>query len=456
MTAEHTLFSRKTERIAWAALIPLLCLLFCSHIYNDILITARQGIMLWDILFQGRFFDFFSEEFRTASGNLYYTVEQTSAYNILLYLIFAIWNIPLALLMKFTSLDVMNSLPCLLWIKAMLPVFLLLSAWAMTAVLKELKLSRQRIRLAWFLLLSSGVLIYSLFITSQYDIIGIPFQLLGILYFLRNDKKRFVAYFSIAVCFKAFALILFLPLLLLKEKRPFRILGMLLLVMLPNFLTTAVFSLFGTTGDGGIMSIMLSMLFTQDVAGINFFILIYGGLVVWSYVHPAAERVEPRQVLWLCFTAITSFFGFCATYPYWKILMAPYWVMLIAAAPEGSLNVSLLLEGVGQAALVVYQMVIYYWCFWGNTMKSMLFGILMPERTLRGDNPLEYLFSLQIGAVISISRSLFLAAFLVLAYIHFPGKQKRQQEEALFSDILFFRSAMVLGVCMLPILSLFI
>ena len=117
------------NRILAVGAVLLAVLLLVSHGYNDIIVTTRHGINFWDILLDGDFFAFY-ELNRCESGNWVYAKAQGCAYNILVYVIFALWNLPLYLLERFAGLDVMNTVPCLIYAK-LLPV----AAMAVTVVI---------------------------------------------------------------------------------------------------------------------------------------------------------------------------------------------------------------------------------------------------------------------------------------------------------------------------------
>ena len=121
--------TRKFEMVLWICTICLFLVLLVSHAYNDIIVTTRHGINFWDILLNGDFLAFYDRNV-TASGNTVYSDVQGCAYNILVYIVFAIWNLPLYLMERFASVDVMNSIPCLAYAK-LLPV----AAVAITAVI---------------------------------------------------------------------------------------------------------------------------------------------------------------------------------------------------------------------------------------------------------------------------------------------------------------------------------
>lgn len=460
MKKETCFHDSRGNAAAWCSLLILLLILFFSHTYNDILVTMKHGIQSWEILFRGDFFRMYSGDYVTASGNVYFTVVQGRAYSFLVYLIFAIWNIPLALLDRFTSVDVMNNIWCLAWGKLMIVAALAATLKTMQILLCEMKVSGKRQELAQYLLLSSAILISAAFINSQYDLLGLPLQMMGIVYLLRRDDKRFIAFFAVALCFKAFALVTFLPLLLLIRKRIAPILRDLIFMTLPYFALEALFAIGGRLGSSAtFLTSMTSMLFSGDVSGISLFVLLYAALCLWCYSRDPEEGLTQRGfVIWVCFAANSAFFAFCTTYPYWKVLMAPYWVLLIALSRDEMLERNLLLEGIGMPALVVSQMIQYPWCFWGNTMKPMLLSRLMPYRVLERVGRLQALFEAQPHFALVVSRSVFVAAAVLLAWCNRPEKLKSaaEGETPVHTDVWVFRFTLSAAVLLLPIISLFI
>ena len=200
--------------VLWACSLGLMLLLLLSHTYNDILVTARHGINFWKLLFEGNILHFFELNY-VASGNDYYSMVQGCAYNILLYLIFAVWNIPLALLEAFTAVDVMNNILCIAYIKLLTVAAMVASVIILRKIFALLELDREQYGFLSFLYLTSTLMVAVAFVISQYDLISVVFQLLGVQAFLEKKDKKFVFFFGIAFCLKYFSVVLFLPLLLL-------------------------------------------------------------------------------------------------------------------------------------------------------------------------------------------------------------------------------------------------
>ena len=452
--------------ILWIITIVIMVVLLLSHTYNDIAITTRQGINFWSILKNGDFFRFYQVNY-LVSGNEFYDAPQGCAYNILVYLAFAIWNIPLAILMAFTDIDVMNNVFCLAYSKLLLVAAMLLCAYILRRIMNILGVPSQKWNVLGYLFLSSALMISVVFIISQYDVLGLIFQLLGLYAFLTNRKRQFVLWFGIAFCFKYFSLVIFLPLLLLMEKKIYPCLKSLVGMFLPVLITKLPFVLVSGDAAGALAGEGMTVQFLQNVLAyttnyMNLFIVLYILILVWCYLrnYDSNEKQLHFDAVWVCFASYAAFFGLCNAYPYWSILLAPFAVLAIAISPE-RFYLNLLLETFGYAALVFTNMLRYTWCYFGNTMKSMIMPRIFSGASY--ENSLIYLIVTKLSAnylVVSVFNSVFIAAMAALAFTTFPRRStvslEKWNAQSGYNDALVFRAVIVSVLCLMPVLSLFI
>lgn len=439
----------------------LLSILFWCHIYGDLLVTTRHGINFWNILFDGQIHNFFHLN-TMDSGNIWYPGVYACVYNILIYIVFAIWNIPLAILWKITSIDVMNNILCMAWAKLLPVTAAIVCAYIVCLILKDMGINKARRQLALYLMLSSATLLGSVFINSQYDTLGLIFQLLGLRSYLKKDTRGFLFWFGIAICFKLFALLIVVPLLLLREKKLSRLMVSMVILMIPNLLTTVPFFaldvLKGVERGDSITRQLLPMLFSQENQNGLFywFIMAYGALMIWCYIR-STQEITTDDVLWTCFCAITSFFVLLNTHPYWIVLMVPYTMLVIVRMPNHRLPVLLLLETIGSCTLVVKMMRLFDWTYWGNTMKPMLLHYLFEEQFEKSVWRLYWLLVKFYDSYPLMVPSCVALAFTAMAWLTYP-RQKQQKTDALVLDreIMALRFLVVSGVTLLPVLSLFL
>lgn len=185
----------------------------------------------------GHFGDFYEYNRNVVNGNDYLP---------LVYVIFAIWNLPFYVLSGGTFADYQNyhklGLYELALNKALIGALFFVSIWIIGRVVNILERKEglaNRVRIFYA---SSTVMLFCIFFTNQYDIIGIVLTLMGLFFYSRGKLIPFVLFFSAAVSLKYFAIIAFFPLLLAKEKKLWRILGYGALVLLVPLFQIIIYS----------------------------------------------------------------------------------------------------------------------------------------------------------------------------------------------------------------------
>ena len=443
------------------SLLLLLIVLFWSHNYSDLLLTTRHGINFWNILFDGQIHNFYHINI-TESGNVYYPDVNSCAYNILIYIIFAVWNIPLAILWKITSIDIMNNLLCLAWAKLLPVTAAVICARLVWLILEDLDVSKSRRQFATYLIFSSAILISAVFINCQYDTLGLVFQLLGIRCYLKKDFRGFIIYFGIAVCLKLFALIIMIPLLLIREKKLSKLLAWMVFAIVPYLVTTLPFSLVDAARGIEQRKSLFMELFPMLLSKANqnglfyWFVVVYGALLIWCFLRNPKETSR-EDVLWVCFCAISSFFVFLHTYPYWIVLMVPYIALIFALSPNHLLPVMLLLETIGSCALVLKMMRFFDWTYWGNTMNTMVLPYLFPQQFENTVSRIRFLITTMNERGVLIVYSCIVLAFSAMAWLRYPEKTKCEKETLVLDrEIVTVRFLAIAGVTLIPVLSLFL
>lgn len=466
--------TRKVESALWIGMICLMVILLMSHAYNDIIITTRHGINFWNILKDGKLLQFY-ETNRVVSGNVHYDVLQSCAYNILVYIVFAIWNLPLYFLETFAGIDVMNSIPCLVYSKLLIVSSAILTAIILKKILEALEIPEEYHNRMVYLYMTSALLIPIIFITSQYDILSLIFQLLGFLAFIKSKDKAFVFWFGVAFCFKFFSAIIFLPLLLLRHKKVISWIKSLAMMLFPWFLTRIPFWIYGVVGQsaqtltsGGEAAagrLMTRILTSGNISnGANLFMIVYAAILIWCYLQNTTSKQRGHCAVWGCMLAYVAFFGLLEALPYWSILLAPFVTLSIAMVPK-QLYLNTILETVGYAGLFGVNILRYNAVYFGHSLKSMIWSrILAGSRFFPGyeGSIVEVILwglydRTDIHAVVN---SVFLAAMCALAYTTYPrcnsGGMISRNGVDNCNDVLIIRFFVNTIMCLLPILAIFI
>lgn len=366
----------------WIILLLLAVLFVASYTYNDILITTRQSIRLWDCVFQGRPLDFYQYNVGIVTGLSLYPVPQNASYDFTIYLIFGVWNFPLWILERFFHVPVMENLFCLIWPKLLMLFASFFAARSLRRIAGLLGLGETAERWVPFFWCSSVLVCSSMLMISQYDVISVVFILLGFEAYLRQNTRSFLLYFALATSCKYFALLIFLPLVLLRWKKILHVLLLSIGSLSISLFWKALFLLTSKTVEepSMILTLMSTLVKSEISVGLypaSLFVLFTLAVVVYAYSQANDSDLQQENALYVSTASMIGFLVLTSIYPYWSILATPF-LVLLCFSNRKQLKINLFLEmGLG-ASLVLQQMSVYDWCFSNRLLLPMLWGRLFP------------------------------------------------------------------------------
>lgn len=271
----------------------------------------------------GHILDFYEYNRQVLGGDGYYPST---------YIAFAIWNIPLKLIgQAYETMSV--PLPVMFWYKLMPCLLYLWSAFILYQIAKDMGMGADKSKMCAYAFLTAPIAFFSQFIFGQYDILTVFFMLLGLKYCVRGDMRRFVLFFAIAVTFKYFALLFFVPLLLLKEKKYLKIILALICVAIPFALETGLY--------------ITSLAFRQDVLGfsatnyvlaagfdihahidLSLVVMLFIAMCGWAYfTEPRDADEENKWAMFFLNSVIFLSFGLSMWHPQWLLMAMPFLVL---------------------------------------------------------------------------------------------------------------------------------
>lgn len=256
----------------------------------------------------------------------------------LMYAIFALWNLPLKFLGLLTPAEMGDavwkiSTPIeILWSKLMLAAFFFACVVWLGKIEDLIRKQSEAGALKPSLLFATSPIgIFAVFIFSQYDVIGVFFTLLGLYFYFQKKFVRFAFCFSIAISFKYFACFIYLPLVLIIEKRPIHILkyglmGILITALQIGFYWhSEVFqnSFFALAGDktGEAMNRGLAIYIS----------FLYLALCAYAYFSKIpltlASNDWARKTIFICALAYALMFSLVRWHPQWLLIMMPFFAL---------------------------------------------------------------------------------------------------------------------------------
>ena len=293
------------------------------------------------------FVDIMANMHRIASGKWYYLFNGWSSipYGLILQAACAIWSLPVFVLSEMGIISTV-CIGARLWYKLFVLIFLILDAKQLGSLARDLGIESEK-KILWIQLyfLSSLSVILPAGHIAQMDTVYLFPILLGISFYLRNEYKKFLLCFAIAIPIKFLPLFIFIPLVLLKEKRYLYILRDLGIGVIGILFDKAMKSIgyriemrMGIdpsleVWDVSDMVIDASMgnLLENSVFAFNtqfsIAICLFVFLCIWCYVKK--ETLHQNLAIYTSLAGLSCLLVFGTITPYWIVLTAPFILLLI-------------------------------------------------------------------------------------------------------------------------------
>lgn len=412
--------------------ITLMCFLLFQQ--TDLYHTSASSYAYLN----GHFLDFYDYNKPIVGINAYFPI---------IYAIFALWNLPLQLLglttdvvaQGHTALSVIE----IIWAKLLLVIFFFATAiltYKSAMIVTEGKKVQAQLSAALFATAPIGI--FAVFIFGQYDIIGLFFTMAGFYCYVRKDFNRFAWFFSVAISFKFFALVIFIPLLLLSEKRLVQLTKLSAIALIVTMAQMAIYWTSKPFWEGifAVPSDKISSTFKYLVAA---YILI----CLYAYIKKPRNDNEWRKIaIFISIAAYGTMFTFVVWHPQWLIIVMPFFALATLYIEDKSKFY--LIDIVGMLAFVWW--VVNAWP--GNVDVSMLSW-----------GPLRIFFEYIPLANVDLMTHRLLPVFKVLFHIYLFSpllllayqRSKSDPSADRKNDGRFFRARFTLGVAVFVVPSLF-
>ena len=308
----------------WILFFVLAAFCYVSFVQIDLIVTGNRS---WQ-LYESNFFNFY-DVMREFTGN------DGANYMPTTFLLFSLWVLPLKLFGFAAPLYRTSRLVYVMWYKLLPTLFFVAAAYMVYKIAMLIGMPKLKAKVCMFAFVTMPVAFYSQFIFSQYDALTVFFMLLGTYYYLRdakNDKWRFCAFFGVAITLKYFAAIIFLVMLLLREKRVWEIIkqGVVAIILFAVefllFFRSEGFrkGVFGFRvldyAKGGDLN--------TNIGSISFFQVAIVLVVAWAYfVKPQNKQDLIKWAFYLCCGVCCALFALMTWHPQWLIFAAPFWVI---------------------------------------------------------------------------------------------------------------------------------
>ena len=211
----------------WIFLIFTVVIAFiCFDQAFDMKITMLHGVDFLKTVFDGQnFCNFYNYTIDKSLAGEYIRAPGYvcgAIYNIILYIAMGLISLPVLCIKFFVNNQ--TFIECLnIWGRLVMIAMSVFSAYLIFMLCKKLGINKEKTNYSVYLFLSSPILIFGIVIFNQYDIISVMLTVISLFCFLDKKYYKFSFIISFAICFKLFALFIFIPLILLVEKRLLKI-----------------------------------------------------------------------------------------------------------------------------------------------------------------------------------------------------------------------------------------
>ncbi len=433
----------KVLKKEWVIAIAIFSICFFIFLFSDILITTNTSITFDKLLFQGKLYHLYEASYKTFGGVL---AGSYITYDFPIYIFFGIWNLPLLILTKITGFYWVEHYGAILYAKLFLVALLIIFFQVIKRIVGHFNLSKEDNKMYQYLFLSSSFTIMVIAMFAGYDILSLVFTFIGLYFYLKDDLPKFTVFFAIAISLKLFALLIFIPLLLLKEKNIGKIIGYSLcsisLVIIPKLIyrNAPMYQISMTSFENNMLNkLNLSYLITP-FGNTSIFTTIYVLICCLCYGKAIKDKkLLDLYTMYIPFVIYGLFSCFCEIHPQWIILFVPFLIFFLVYNKENR-KTNILVESAFSVSFLYLLYQIYHWVFCPNLMNIM-FGKFIPQQngitTLRVLEQYKMYNSLFGGAV--------LALLLYLFWINRPEKLLKQEGQEVWSHwLLIARSCIII------------
>ena len=446
------------DKLKWIVLGLLLTVLFVTFLYDDLVITYNHSLNFLDCLFSGNFFGFYD-----------YTMEHfclgyPADYYVLIYIIFAVWNLPTWLLTKLFGIDP-NCILALLWAKAILLPFIMGCFYIIHKMFEVIE--EKDTEHLYFMISSSLLFVLPIFAMSQYDIISLFFLLWGLYYCMKDNEVpwKAIVLFAAAIPIKILAVFPVLLMIVLKEKRIVEIVKKMVCSMLGLFICVLPYIdnegfQKAITYNGGWFGKLSEQVLPSGWSGISIFWLCFFALCIIAYMAKQNTIKEYfEQVVWLLAALYFVFFIFVAAHPQWTVLLVPFMVLMTKNRNQ-YYKLNMLLEIIASVCLVISQAYNFHWVYFTDITSWLLLKNVAEKSNLLWITSLR-----DIGFVESLIPMLnagYLAAVIGLLVINNPWKRLRtanisdQEHDSIKRGIDVTRILAILGYLLVTFLIVYV
>lgn len=321
------------------------CTLFFAH-FNDMKIITELSYQLLKSIQEGKLLHFYEY----ALENSQYP--ENANYNILLYMITAVIDLPILVLNKF-GLGVSKRVE-VLFTNVVLSVIFLLTGKLLKKILSLWKIDAANAEIAETFYYLNSILLFASIGYGQLDITYAAVLLLALYFYSKDKMDLFAVVLSVSIAMKSFPLLILIPLIVLREKRFFYILRYCIEGVSASILFYLLYgrseACIATQSRFSFAKFLFNNTLTPQI---SLFCMLYILICIVCYFHGSMKN--RNSILLAGISAYAAFALFSAWYPHYLTIFAVFLGMSVLLFEDKNKFMSvMLLAAVGYLGYAIW------------------------------------------------------------------------------------------------------
>lgn len=315
--------------------------------YMDTQTLMAWAVNNWDLLFEGRIGDFYTDKSIGMLGSLRgaspEVTEIEGSANPLMFIPQMIWCFPIWITHYFNGDIYVATLPCIYWYKLFLVLMTGLTAYFCYRIVKQISNDDFRGIVAAFIVMASSEVLLSTGYSGQDEIVYLCFTMIALERLTAGKTRQFMIWSTVAVTLCPLLIMPLFTALVLREKRILWIIADLFIMMLPTGLWS-ILSRSMTRAYSGYPHISMVFDYIKLPLVINgyasVFIILYILLIFFCYIRTESSN---RELIWFSSLPVIWLSFFTNSFFYRLLLYIPFLAIMITVDESESMDFKVLL-----------------------------------------------------------------------------------------------------------------
>lgn len=350
--------SNEPLKIEWLFVGVILLSLLALFLHGDTKNLITWSINMLDVTFDGNPFDYYKYSIQNpnlapspyVSGTLYSLM------------IWAIWNLPIWIMKQIFGVGILESPLVWIWGKLFLVFCLGVTMKYVYDITKIMTNDKNRAKWAMFLLASSVFVIIGVGYGGQNDIVICMFATAAVKYLIEGKYKLFYFLAGMAISVKYFFLIPYIAIVLLYEKKIFKIIVKILTGCVPTLIFWGITRFCPMVDVAANQGSPISVLLKEMLGGS--FEVVYGNyislflamlLIVYVMAYLTIPKDSREQNLFLIYYIVASTISMFlfSTFQYYRVVMLCPFMAIIMVLNKNKMRINVIIDTIISGCLYI-------------------------------------------------------------------------------------------------------